>query len=293
MTDPGDPVRLRSGSHTAPELVSALESAREELPDAGQVRLVARHFPELQTATLRPASRSFRKAPRAWQVAVLVLALASIAVAASMLRSQRANLPASPVGASNTSKTQLVSARPADRTPSQVEVRTATNAESGPPASNLDAGGAASSSAPKHAVAVAPTSMPDRSSKRALAVSPDPSERRRDSDEQSSTEGAARAMSDAEASPAPASAEAILLSRAQRALASDPKLALKLSEQHRHDYPRGKLSQEREMIAIQALLALGRSAQGTARAERFRAAHPSSVHRRRLDSLLPPGGGAR
>lgn len=88
------------------------------------------------------------------------------------------------------------------------------------------------------------------------------------------------------ATPAEASAsEADLLGTAQAALAGDPGKALNLSEQHARTFPRGVLVQEREVIAIEALTRLGRSADALARAERFLKAYPSSAHRSKIESI--------
>ena len=56
-------------------------------------------------------------------------------------------------------------------------------------------------------------------------------------------------------------------------------------------FPDGMLVEERELIAIEALLRVGRREMADARAMRFRDAHPSSVHLPRLDRLL--AGAAR
>jgi hypothetical protein len=77
-----------------------------------------------------------------------------------------------------------------------------------------------------------------------------------------------------------------LLSRARRALATDPAQALALTRTHAASFTAGRLAEERELIAITALLALGRAGDADARARVFRAAHPASPHLRRVDSLL-------
>jgi hypothetical protein len=84
--------------------------------------------------------------------------------------------------------------------------------------------------------------------------------------------------------------ESALLGRAQRALGSNPAVALSLAEQHAADYPSGLLSQEREVIAIQALVALHRTAEAGIRAQAFRARYPGSAHLRRVDRVLTPPG---
>jgi hypothetical protein len=77
-----------------------------------------------------------------------------------------------------------------------------------------------------------------------------------------------------------------LLQQAQDALARSPARALDLAEDHARHYPNGALAQEREVLAVDALLRLGRRGQAEARAERFRAAHPGSSQVRRLERLL-------
>jgi hypothetical protein len=81
-------------------------------------------------------------------------------------------------------------------------------------------------------------------------------------------------------------AEVKLLERAQDALRSRPADALALCTEHERRFPRGMLAQEREVIAIEALVKEGRIPDATARADRFAAAHPSSTHQRRIDALL-------
>lgn len=90
-----------------------------------------------------------------------------------------------------------------------------------------------------------------------------------------------------EAAPAAAETETSLLQRAQEALASRPAEALALTDAHRARFPGGVLAQEREVIAVSALLSLGRGDEARARADRFIAGHPSSAYRRRLEVLVP------
>jgi hypothetical protein len=77
-----------------------------------------------------------------------------------------------------------------------------------------------------------------------------------------------------------------LLQRAQDALGSSPARALQITNEHITRFPRGVLVQEREMIAISALAAIGRTSEARARAARFLAAYPRSAHRRRLEVLI-------
>jgi hypothetical protein len=83
--------------------------------------------------------------------------------------------------------------------------------------------------------------------------------------------------------------EAELLTRALAASGQkDWRLALAVAEQHAHRFPHGALAQEREMIAIEALLGLHRGDQAKRRADAFRKQWPTSTHLVRLNTLVPP-----
>jgi hypothetical protein len=77
-----------------------------------------------------------------------------------------------------------------------------------------------------------------------------------------------------------------LLEAAQDKLASAPADALAKCDEHARAYPSGMLEAEREVLAVDALLRLGRRPEAEARAARFRASHPGSAYLRRLDTLL-------
>jgi RNA polymerase sigma-70 factor, ECF subfamily len=85
---------------------------------------------------------------------------------------------------------------------------------------------------------------------------------------------------------APRESDTALLRRAQDALASNPARALALVGEHQKSYPRSAFAQEREVLAIDALIRLGRRSEAEARADAFARAYPSSGHNRRIDSLL-------
>jgi hypothetical protein len=89
--------------------------------------------------------------------------------------------------------------------------------------------------------------------------------------------------------PAQGSSEISVVTRAHQALADNPLLALDLVREHELRFPFGALAQEREVIAIQALLRLARRSEAEARATRFRAQYPGSAHARRIDVLLSDG----
>jgi hypothetical protein len=77
-----------------------------------------------------------------------------------------------------------------------------------------------------------------------------------------------------------------LLARAQRALALDPAFALTLAHEHQRRFPGGSMDQEREVIAVNALLNLGRAGEARERAERFARDHAGSAYATRMQSIL-------
>jgi hypothetical protein len=81
-------------------------------------------------------------------------------------------------------------------------------------------------------------------------------------------------------------AELALLRRARAALRGAPERALQLIEQHRQEYGRGLLAEERELLATEALMNLGRVDEARARGRAFERAFPSSAHARRLHVIL-------
>jgi len=63
-------------------------------------------------------------------------------------------------------------------------------------------------------------------------------------------------------------------------------LSLQQTERHRAQFPHGKLSEEREAMAIRALHSLGRDDEARARARAFRVAYPHSLLTPAIDSAL-------
>jgi hypothetical protein len=88
------------------------------------------------------------------------------------------------------------------------------------------------------------------------------------------------------ARPHDALAELELLEQAHRALASEPARALAATDTHAQRFANSQYAQERELIAIEALLRLGRLDDARVRGERFLALHPRSSHARKVRSLI-------
>ena len=66
----------------------------------------------------------------------------------------------------------------------------------------------------------------------------------------------------------------------------EPAQVLAVVAQHHAQFPHGRLSEEREALAIRALSSLGRTAEARARAQAFRAAYPKSFLTPALESAL-------
>jgi hypothetical protein len=88
---------------------------------------------------------------------------------------------------------------------------------------------------------------------------------------------------------APAESEIALLQAAKVALRDDPAAALALADRHARRFAAGALAQEREVIAVEALVALGRADDARDRGARFERDFPQSAHRLRIESLLRAG----
>ena len=64
--------------------------------------------------------------------------------------------------------------------------------------------------------------------------------------------------------------------------------ALSATDAHAKRFPRGRLAEEREAIAVQALAAKGDRVAARARAERFRRTFPNSIFRAAVDDAVAP-----
>lgn len=79
--------------------------------------------------------------------------------------------------------------------------------------------------------------------------------------------------------------EGDFLRRAQARLTGSPLEALAMTNEHPSLYPKSILVQEREVIAIDALVRLGRRAEAVRRADAFRRAFPRSAHLSRVTTM--------
>jgi hypothetical protein len=103
-------------------------------------------------------------------------------------------------------------------------------------------------------------------------------------DENAPTPAAAASPAKLPEKPTPPArpSEAELLEQARAAMKGDPARALQRANEHAARFPRGVLVQEREVLAIQALRQLGRTAEADRRAQAFAKAFPGSAFQRKL-----------
>jgi hypothetical protein len=80
--------------------------------------------------------------------------------------------------------------------------------------------------------------------------------------------------------------EAALLGRAQATLASDPAAALEQLGEHLREFPHGQFAADREFLAVDALLRLGRREEARRRADALATDHPRSVYVARVRRMI-------
>jgi hypothetical protein len=84
-------------------------------------------------------------------------------------------------------------------------------------------------------------------------------------------------------------AELALLDEARTRYAADPRETLQVLDEHARRFPKGKLVLERELLALDALKALGRSAEERERAERLVQVVQGTIYEQRVRTHLPVG----
>jgi hypothetical protein len=66
----------------------------------------------------------------------------------------------------------------------------------------------------------------------------------------------------------------------------DPRATIAALEQHRREFPNGKLAEERDALMIEALVEAGRAAEAKQRGAEFKASHPKSILAPAVDDAL-------
>ena len=85
---------------------------------------------------------------------------------------------------------------------------------------------------------------------------------------------------------AAAPSELELIDRARREVRSAPASALASAAEHERRFPPGAMAEEREVIRISALAALGKRAEARARGEAFLRVNPDTAYAPRIRSLI-------
>jgi hypothetical protein len=265
-----DPKRWLDGGEGAPEGARELlaHARRTSAPDKAALALSAAALIKLGTQPASAAAAALSKLsgapsaigalPLAGKVALAATAIAVVAVVGTQVVPQRAAQTA--------------------RAPHAAAASAYANKSAPPRAEALPA-------APAAALVEATTAVP---ADHHAQVSVAPAHAR--------VVRAHRMMPSAAALPAPQSAsdapedslalEVRWLDQARSLLATEPAAALARADGHAQRFPEGALSTERELIAIDALLRLGRERDARVRADAFSARHPSSLYRERLQHLL-------
>ncbi|MBW2463959.1 MAG: hypothetical protein JRH11_20085 [Deltaproteobacteria bacterium] len=88
--------------------------------------------------------------------------------------------------------------------------------------------------------------------------------------------------------PAPPPTETELIDEARSLLRTTPRAALRKLSAHERRFPAGQLVGERELLALEALDALGEHEARRTRAQRFIANYPRSPYRRVAEEILAP-----
>jgi hypothetical protein len=279
MSRRGDPPRLRTpGSGASKDARALLEASRADLPAAEQLARLAQRIPRLgggghappapRTPAPPPAaaagSGALGAATSIVPTALLGAALGLALLGGASLRGVSARValpPSSPV--------VVASPAPSPEPTPPASISPPQEAPPDPPPSPMpSAPPARRAPAPPGAIVEAPAGP----GLDGAASGPKPRARF--------------------AGPAAAETEMDLLRRAQQALPHHPALALAAAEEHGRRFREGTLVQEREVIAVSALVLLGRGEEAKIRAKHFEEAYPRSAHRAGLNALvrdLPSG----
>jgi len=137
---------------------------------------------------------------------------------------------------------------------------------------------------------IATTAPPDSLAVEAVAppAPPAPAPPRVSEPNAASTSGAPKSPAKIATGPATEGDELMLVGRAQDALHGRPAEALALCREHERGFPSGHFVQEREAIAIEALVYQKRIAEAERRWKSFERAYPTSSHRSHLAALFTP-----
>jgi hypothetical protein len=261
MTTSPDPVRLRSRLGGTSALGRALQAAQADAPDDQQLEALERAVFACVGATAAVATAALVKAAPAAKVGIATWFGAG---------SAKLVLAALVTSAALGGGTLLVLQQTRAIAPKQNRSLPATSSQPIRPSIAPMATPVADPRATAMPVA-APLDQP------AHAASADPNKTKAAAPSRNRRAGNASAAGDDEFP---------LLDRAHRALPRDPAGALALADEHRRRFPGSSLDQERELIAITALVDLGRMAEARRKADEFTRQYPASAYVGRIHTLV-------
>jgi hypothetical protein len=248
-----DPDRLVESTEAPESLRAALCSARADTANARELRALAASLaPQLGSGGGGGASAGSAGA-KAGSGSLKWMILSGVVVGGvALVVASRPNAPVAPADSPSVSAPAVALEPPATQASAVQGPAGSAEPQGGPPADASTAQPPAGASAPGRVVREPrPLSKP--------AVQPD-------------------AVADRKPS------EASLLDAARKALQSNPKQALALTDEHRALYPNGMLVQEREVIAIEALRRMGATDAADQRNRAFGAAYPTTIHGREVQT---------
>jgi len=251
MKSTADPRRLVEAGSDAPDFLRrALEVGHADVPSSANLAGLARRVPLAHRVgpTNPPAAPPLGGGSAVWGVALGTLLAAGTAALW---------IPPRPSAPHGSQVAPAATQGAEERSIESAEPRPAVEANRG--------------AAPSEAASVAPTS----------SAREDPAPQRL-----APASSAAGSPGPSAAPPSRTMSEVEILAPAKEALKQSPARALELTNEHAARFPGGVLTQEREVIAIEALVALGRGAEARQRAASFVAHFPASAHRRRIEVLL-------
>lgn len=290
------------------ELARSLEAARGHVPSPERLAAIGERLAELGLPTVEPSgvktTPEAAAAPATPPPGSLLLKGVAGAVAtggvvltlALTLTGQEAPKPPAPAPRAAVAATSAPS--PERISPASGEARSLPAPRPPAPPSEAPVENAVEkpsvpAPAPPQPEPVAARSTKPRSTPEAVAPAPTTDTRPADGSETPSPALVAQQATSGEASAgtgelrrAPAQSEVELLKEARRALSGDPERALLLTRRYGAEYPHGTYAQEREFIAISALVRLGRSAEARSRGAAFKARYTRSAYLPQLERLL-------
>jgi hypothetical protein len=292
-----DSLRLRDRRDAPPELLRALEALRQGADETSRLeRVAAKLGPLLDAPAPTPATGASSLPFKRVALKLIVGGLALLAPALWLLRPEQADKSPVPErqlesAVGETTRPQPEPAAPADAAPdtgARAQLDPATDprrsAAKNGRAQRRGDGRRAAASNPSAANAELGTDLP-RGPDSPGSLSPQPSAATQaavSANAKPATPQPSAADATAAVSGGSSLSEAELLFEARKAMQARPSLALRLLQEHAQRYPQGQLVPEREVLVIEALRGLGRSAEADARSQRFKARYPDSFHRQRL-----------